>query len=199
MGGSASICILPLSSDGTRTTRSRPNPSRLNAFNTLPWTCSPTTTVILGAPYKPFASTSQSNCCSIDERAAASAQKLAIVTPVTNPTEDPSATGKISVSHFSVIDSILAFTGLVTSRPAFWSHALASQCAAKAEVCVPPITKPKYRPAFDVTVAGEPNWCRNSTVSIMSFPSRVSGSSKALKFSSAFMEGPTERDAASVR
>ena len=78
----------------------------------------------------------------MDVRAAASEQKFAMVTPVTNPTDEPLATGNISVIHFSTTVSIFALTGLVARRHAFWSHALAIQLAASAAGCEPPITKP---------------------------------------------------------
>ena len=76
-------------------------------------------------------------------RAAASAEKFAIVVPVTNPA--PLVEGKPSRStvQASTISSNLAATGDMTCIAAFWSHAPASQFAASAAGSVPPMTNPK--------------------------------------------------------
>src|SRR5688572_3226910 len=165
----------------------------------LEWASSLITTLMGGAPNKPRRSTSQSLALSMADRAAASATKFAIVTPVTNPTDAPRATGSISVSHRSQTDSIAALTGLVTNNPAFWSHAVDSQLAARAGTWDPPITNPKYRPPAFAMVAGDPYRLRKSIVSRASLPASGSSSLNAWRPSIEAREGLAVRSLMSVK
>src|SRR5688572_4962013 len=164
ISGMRSRDMHPLQSVGTFMTLSIPKPSNANALKILEWASTLTTTLIGGAPNNPRRSTSQSLAFRIADRAAAKAVKLAIVTPETNPTDAPRATGRISVSHLSHTDSMTALTGLVTNSPAFWSHAVDSQFAANAGTWDPPMTNPKYRPPVLAIVAGDPYRFRKSIV-----------------------------------
>src|SRR6185437_15840457 len=61
-----------------------------------------------------------------------------------------------SSNHFRQTCSSVAAIGDETKSPAFWSHAAASQLAARAAGTEPPITKPKNRGPAIATVAGDP-------------------------------------------
>src|SRR6266478_5307560 len=137
-------------------TRDLPNPSMERALSKDTWTSPPTTTLSSGAPNSPRSSAFQPARRRSAPRAAARQVKLAIVAPVTNPAPQEAGRPKISRSQPRTISSKAAATGDITVRAVFWSHAPASQLAARAAGKTPPVTNPKYRPPVEVTVAGEP-------------------------------------------
>ncbi|MCR6712683.1 MAG: hypothetical protein NVV57_08280 [Demequina sp.] len=51
------------------------------------------------------------------------------------------------------------------ARPGFWSHAVARIAAPAAAGSTPPLTKPKKRPWFWTTVAGEPKASSSASTS----------------------------------
>src|SRR6185437_11140411 len=115
----------------------------------------PTTTVIGGAPNKPSASTFQPARFNKAWRAAASAEKFAIVAPVTKAPPQSGGNLKRSSSQRKATCSSCAVAGVGVKRPEFWSHAPASQFAASVTGKAPPITKPKKRGPAIAIVAGE--------------------------------------------
>ncbi len=112
IGGSASARILPCASTGTLTTLLRPSPRSPNDLNSVGCASAPTTTVIIGAPKSPSASTFQPTRWSNTLRAAASAEKLAIVAPVTKAPPDCGGNLKRSSSHPRAISSSRAVAGV---------------------------------------------------------------------------------------
>ena len=126
-------------------------------------TCVPAwvTTVTGGAPWRPSRSTSQPARARTAWRAAASAVKLAIVAPVTNPTLVPAGRPSSSTSQPAATSSATAAAGEMTYRPAFWSHALVSQSAAErrrqaAADDEPEVARPGARDESRVGGGGEP-------------------------------------------
>ena len=162
-------------------------------------TSSPTITVTGGAPLRPRSSTSHPTRASTACRAAASAVRLATVAPVTKPATVVGGRPKSSTSQRCVTCSSLAATGEAVKAPPFWSHAAASQSAATATGCDPPMTKPKNLGPADAIVAGEPaSSSRAITRSGSSGPSG-SASSKRSRPASASTSGLTARSGNSCR
>ena len=197
--GSASARMRPSPSTGTRTTRSRPSPSSVSALSRLTWTWSPTTTMIGGAPNNPCASTSHPARASTAWRAAASAVKFAIVAPVTNapavPCRQRQHVDQPAEGNFFQRRR----DGELTIRPAFWSHAPASQFAATVTGSAPPTTKPKYRPPAEATVAGEPRSSRSARTASGSVGSFGSGPPKSARREMADAVGDTRRSSSPRR
>jgi hypothetical protein len=83
--------------------------------------------------------------------------------------------------------------GEVTTRPAFWSHAVASQFAATVTGSAPPMTNPKKRPLAEAIVASEP--ISSSSATTASAVDSCSGNacSKSASAASASLAGATER------
>ncbi len=197
--GSASARIRPWPSAGTRTTRCLPSPSRPRLFNSDGWTSSPTMTVTGGASKSPFSSTSHPARASTAWRAAASAVRLAIVPPVTKPATVVDGRPKSSTSQRCATCSSVAATGEAVKAPAFWSHAVASQSAATATGCEPPMTNPKNLGPAVAMVAGEPASSSNAITRSGSEGPAGSASSKRSRPMSASTSGATLRSGSSLR
>src|SRR5215217_4480252 len=102
---------------------------------------------------------------------AAKAVKLAIMAPVTKPTDALSGSPSNSMSHRPVISSTTAAAGASRERPAFWSHVEVSQSAAMLAGVEPPITKPKNRPLWVAISPGSAIRAKVSITSAASSPS----------------------------
>ena len=120
----------------------------------VPWRSRPASTRTLGAPHSPAASRSQPARPRTSRRAMASPVKLAICTPVTNPTDTAAGRPSSSASQPPATSSTTLAAGPRTCRAAFWSQAEVSQSAARAAGVAPPTTKPKKRPPADATRPG---------------------------------------------
>ena len=153
----------------------------------------PTTTLIAGAPHCPSASTFQPAFCSTAWRAAASAEKFAIVAPVTNAPPHSDGNPKRSNSQRRVTCSIRAVAGVGAYSPVFWSQAPASQLAAKVTGSEPPMTKPKKRGPAIAVVAGEQVSSSCSITCSGGVGASGMGSSSAESLATALGSGPTLR------
>jgi hypothetical protein len=199
MGGSASTRMRPWLSVGILTTRLRPRPRIPSDFVTDGCASTPTITVIEGAPGSPSASTFQPTRLSTAWRAAASAQRLATVAPVTKAPPHSGGNRRTSSNQRSATCSSVAVPGVARCNALFWSHAEASQLAASATGSEPPITKPKKRGPAIPMVAGEPISSSRRRVSRPSVGTSGSGSSNVLRLVIADGAGATGRVSRSAR
>ena len=125
--------------------------------------------------------------------------RLAIVAPVTKPATVVEGRPKSSTSQRCATCSSVAATGEAVKAPAFWSHAAASQSAATATGCDPPMTKPKNLGPAEAMVAGEPTSSSSAITRSGSEGWSGSGSSKRSSPMSASASGATRRSGSSRR
>jgi hypothetical protein len=123
----------------------------------------------------------------------ASALKLAICAPVTNPTDTPAGRPSSSANHRPVTSSTTLAAGPRMYRPAFWSQTEVSQSAASAAGVAPPITNPKKRPLDDATTPGSAAAASAATTARGSSGCSGSGPPSAARISARLARLVTER------
>jgi hypothetical protein len=124
---------------------------------------------------------------------------LATVAPAQKVATAPGGIPSRSQVQAAASPSRWAAIGDMTGSAVFWSHAPARIAAAWAAGSVPPVTKPKYRPPLEATVAGDPSRSSWSSTPAAPRPSWGSSSSKPASPASASSVGTTARAPTAAR